>query len=137
MFCIPVIAAAAAGTLLYGQCNCCEFKVADVDFNSQCWLDNPLCLSRKTLCYEQCMANKGNKCWKLKPELVAVNFLNNSFICQEYQGIPANICDVKICGNTAYVVLSFRGCHKMAFELCQPVKKGCGGIWVVKKYAYV
>lgn len=137
MFCIPLVAAAAAGTLLFSQRNCCEIEVGGVDFNDQCWRDNPICLSRKQLCYEQCMTDKGRKCWKTQPELVAANFLNNDFICQEYRCVPTTVCDVKVCCDKAYVVLSFPDCSKMAFELCRPVKQECGGIWVVRKYAYV
>lgn len=137
MFCIPVIAAAAAGTLLFGRCGQSGIEVAGVDFNNQCWLDNPICISKKQLCYEQCMTDKGRKCWKTKPELVAANFLNNEFICSEFQSDSVNVCGVKECGDNAYVVLSFPDCGKMAFELTRPVKKGCGGIWVVRKYAYV
>lgn len=137
MLCIPVIAAAAAGTLLFGQHSCCEFEVGGVNFNDQCWLDNPLCVPKKQLCYEQCMSDKGRKCWRTKPELVAANFLNNEFICQEFRSESVTVCDTKECGDNAYVVLSFPNCDKMAFELTRPVKKGCGGIWAVRKYAYV
>ena len=136
MFCSPLVAA-AAGVLLYGQCNCCEFMVGDVDFNNQCWIDNPICYSRKQLCHEQCMVNKGHKCWRTKPELVAVNFLNYDFIQCEYRDIPATVCEVKICCDTAYVVLSFDNCKRMAFKLYKPVDKGDCGIWIVKKYAYI
>ena len=137
MLCIPVIAAAAAGSFLYGQCNCCEFKVGNVDFNRQCWMGNPLCLSRKQYLLAQCMADKGRKCWRTDPVSAAANFLNNDFICDEYRCTPATVCEVKICCNKAYVVLSFNDCSKMAFELYQPAKQGCGGVWYVRKYAYV
>ena len=136
MFCIPLIAA-AAGVLFFSQRNCCELCVGGIDLNDQCWLDNPICYSRKSLCYEQCMANKGHNCWRTKPDLTAVNFLNNDFINCEYKDGPARVCEVKICCDKAYVILSFADCKKMAFELYKPVEKGDCGIWAVKRYAYI
>ena len=138
MFCIPLIAVGAAGALLYGQYNNCrELCVGGIDLNNQCWLDNPLCNLRKSLCYEQCMVNKGHNLWRTKPELTAVNFLNNDFISCEYKDTPAKVCEVKTYCDKAYVVLSFGNCKKMAFELYKPVEKGNCGIWAVKRYAYI
>lgn len=137
MFCFPLIAAAAAGALFFTQNNFGDCEVGGIKFCNQCWRDNPICISQKELRYEQCMADKGRKCWKLQPELVAVNFLNNEFICEDYRCAAATVCDMEVCCDKAYVVLSFSDCSKMAFELYQPVTKGCTGIWVVRRYAYV
>ena len=139
MLCIPLIAVAAGvGYFLFGNNNhrieCC---IGGIDFNDQCWLDNPVCYSEKKLCYEQCMVNKGHKCWRKNPELVAVNFLNNDFIDCDYRDSAATVCEYRECCDKAFVVLSFPNCKKMAFELFKPIEKGNCGIWVVKRYAYV
>ncbi|MBE6689096.1 MAG: hypothetical protein E7588_07450 [Ruminococcaceae bacterium] len=136
MVCFP-LAAAAAGALLYFHNNRNDCVVADVCFSQQCWRDNPICLCAKELRYQQCMTDKGHKCWRLKPELVAANFLNNEFICDEYRCSSVKVCGAEVCCDKAYVVLSFPDCKKMAFELYQPVKKDCHGIWAVRRYAYV
>ena len=137
MFCIPIIAAAAAGTILCGQCNSNSFSVGGVNLKEQCWIDNPVCINKKQASHAQCLADKKRSQWRTNPAYVAANFLNYDFICDKYKCAPATVCEIKICSGRSYVTLSFNDCSKMIFELYQPAKQGINGIWYVKRYAYV
>ncbi len=83
----------------------------------------------------QDLVDNGYETWRLDPASVAARFMQNCFIDDSFRGYPAYVYGkCRSCDKT-YVVLGVACAGKMIFELCQPVKKGECGIWIVTRYA--
>ncbi len=83
----------------------------------------------------QDLADNGYESWRLDPVAVSARFMQNCFIDECFRGYPSYHVASCRCCDKAYVVLGVGCAGKMIFELCQPVKQGNGGIWIVKGYA--
>lgn len=83
----------------------------------------------------QDLADNGYEAWRLDPVAVAARFMQNCFIDACFRGYPSYLAGkCRTCDKT-YVVLGVGCAGKMIFELCQPVKQGECGIWIVTRYA--
>lgn len=82
----------------------------------------------------QDLADNGYEAWRLDPVSVAARFMQNCFIDECFRGYPSYLAGkCRTCDKT-YVVLGVGCAGKMIFELCQPVKQGECGIWIVTRY---
>lgn len=82
----------------------------------------------------QDLVDNGYETWRLDPVSVAARFMQNCFIDQSFRGYPAYLAGKCRTCDKVYVVLGVGCAGKMIFELCQPVKQGECGIWIVTRY---
>lgn len=82
----------------------------------------------------QDLADNGYETWRLDPVSVAARFMQNCFIDECFRGYPAYLAGKCRTCDKMYVVLGVGCAGKMIFELCQPVKQGECGIWIVTRY---
>ena len=83
----------------------------------------------------QSLADNGYETWRLDPVAVAARFMQSCFIDECYRGQPAHLVGTCETCDKFYVVLGVGPCRRMIFELCQPVKRGECGIWIITAYA--
>ena len=82
----------------------------------------------------QDLVDNGYEAWRLDPAAVSARFMQNCFIDSCFRGYPSYLAGkCRTCDKT-YVVLGVGCAGKMIFELCQPVKQGECGIWIVTRY---
>ncbi len=82
----------------------------------------------------QDLADNGYETWRLDPTAVAARFMQNCFIDECFRGYPSYLAGKCRCCDKTYVVLGVGCAGRMIFELCQPVKQGECGIWIVTRY---
>lgn len=82
----------------------------------------------------QDLADNGYEAWRLDPVAVSARFMQNCFIDPCFRGYPSYLAGKCRCCDKTYVVLGVGCAGKMIFELCQPVKQGECGIWIVTRY---
>lgn len=82
----------------------------------------------------QDLTDNGYETWRTDPVAVAARFMQSCFIDPCFRGYPPYLAGkCRTCDKT-YVVLGVGCAGKMIFELCQPVKQGECGIWIVTRY---
>ena len=82
----------------------------------------------------QDLVDNGYETWRLDPVAVSARFMQNCFIDDCFRGLPSYLAGKCRCCDKTYVVLGVGCAGKMIFELCQPVKQGECGIWIVTRY---
>lgn len=82
----------------------------------------------------QDLADNGYEVWRTDPVAVAARFMQNCYIDQCFRGLPSYLAGSCRCCDKTYVVLGVTCAGCMIFELCQPVKQGECGIWIVTRY---
>lgn len=98
------------------------------------WKNSPCQTPDCQLCEAQSLVDSGFENWRTDPVAVATRFMQNCFIDDCFRGYPTYLAGKCTCSDKTYVVLGVTCAGKMIFELCQPVKEGCDGIWEVTRY---
>ena len=107
----------------------------EVDLCGVRWQNNPCPTCDCQLCEAQGLVDSGFENWRTDPVAVATRFMQNCFIDDSFRGYPTYLAGKCSCNDKTYVVLGVTCAGKMIFELCQPVKNGCSGIWEVTRYS--
>ena len=107
----------------------------EVDLCGIRWTNSPCQTCDCQLCEAQALVDSGYESWRTDPVAVATRYMQNCFIDEAFRGYPTYLAGKCSCNGKAYVVLGVSCAGRMIFELCQPVKEGCDGIWEVSRYA--
>lgn len=117
----------------------CETSVTSctqtqVDLSGINWKDAPMEMCCCQLNETQALVDSGFESWRLDPVSVASRYMQNCFIDDCFRGYPNYLAGKCSCNGKVYVVLGVTCSGRMIFELCQPVKSGECGIWIVTRY---
>ncbi len=106
----------------------------EVDLSGIYWKNAPDVMCDCQLSETQALVDSGFESWRLDPVSVASRYMQNCFIDDCFRGYPNYLAGKCCCNGKVYVVLGVSCAGRMIFELCQPVKSGDCGIWVVTRY---
>ena len=107
---------------------------AEIDLARACFLPSPENFCPCQLEEAQRLADNGFETWRQSAVDTASRYLNNPFIDPCFRGYPAFFVGECKCCPYTYVVLGVGCAGCMIFELCQPVREGEGGIFIVRRY---